>query len=110
MPRDSLGEFEQLVLLAILRLGDNAYGILIRDEIEKRACRPASLGAIYTALDRLEQKKLVTSWSGGATAERGGRSKRYFQVEAAGQLALKESLSATKRMAAGIERLLGGAR
>lgn len=110
MSRDSLGGFEQLLLLAILRLGDDAYGITIRDEIENRARRPASLGAIYTALDRLEQKKLVCSWAGGATAERGGRAKRFYRVEAAGQLALKESLSVTQRMAAGIERLVGGAR
>lgn len=109
MPRDSLGDFEQLVLLSILRLGADAYGISIRDEIENRARRTASLGAIYTALDRLEQKKLVSSWTGGATAERGGRAKRFYKLEAAGQAALRESLQATKRMAAGVEQLLGGA-
>jgi len=110
MSRDSLGDFEQLVLLAILHLGDEAYGISVRDEIEDRAGRTASLGAIYTALDRLEQKKLVSSWTGGATPERGGRAKRFYKVEAAGQVALKESLAATKRMAAGVEQRLGGAR
>lgn len=110
MSRDSLGDFEQLLLLAILRCGDDAYGITIRDEIENRACRSASLGAIYTALDRLEQKKFVSSWTGGATAERGGRAKRFYRVEAAGHAALRESLTATKRMTAGIAQLLGGAR
>jgi DNA-binding PadR family transcriptional regulator len=106
----SLGDFEQLVLLAILRLGDDAYGITIRDEIETRADRTPSIGAIYTALDRLEQKKLVTSWTGGATPERGGRAKRFYRIQAAGQSALEESLAATKNMTAGIEHLLGGAR
>jgi len=106
----SLGEFEQLVLLAILRLGDDAYGIRIRDEIEDRARRTTSLGAIYTALDRLEQKNLVASWTGDPTPQRGGRAKRFYRLEAAGQSALKASLAATKRMTAGVEQLLGGAR
>jgi PadR family transcriptional regulator, regulatory protein PadR len=110
MSRDSLGDFEQLLLLAILRRGDDAYGITIRDEIDKRAGRSASLGAIYTALDRLEQKKFVSSWTGGATPERGGRAKRFYRVAAAGQAALRESLAATKRMTAGIEQLLGSTR
>ena len=109
MPRDSLGDFEQLVLLAILRLRDDAYGIRIRDEIEERGGRTASLGAIYTALDRLERKKFVSSWIGGATAERGGRAKRYFQIEAAGQIALKDSLAASRRMSAGLAQLRRGA-
>jgi PadR family transcriptional regulator PadR len=110
MPRDSLGDFEQLVLLAILRLGEDAYGLRIREEIADRARRTASLGTVYTALERLERKRLVSSWTGGATAERGGRSKRFFKVEAAGLLVLKESLSATKRMATGVEVLFGGLR
>jgi PadR family transcriptional regulator PadR len=106
----ALGDFEQLLLLAILRRGEDAYGISVRDEIEDRTGRTASLGAIYTALDRLEEKKFVSSRLGGATAERGGRAKRFYQVEAAGQTALEESLRATKRMTVGIEPLLGGAR
>jgi PadR family transcriptional regulator, regulatory protein PadR len=105
----SLGEFEQLLLLAILRRGDDAYGISIRDEIEDRTGRSASLGAVYTALDRLEEKKFVSSWLGGATAERGGRAKRFYRIEAAGQALLKESLLATKRMTVVVEHLLGGA-
>ncbi len=108
MPRDSLGDFEQLVLLAILRLPDGAYGLRIQEEIEDRAHRTASLGMVYTALERLEQKNLVTSWSGGSTSERGGRSKRFFQVKAAGMQALRKSLAATKKMAEGVEVLSGG--
>jgi DNA-binding PadR family transcriptional regulator len=65
---------------------------------------------VYTALDRLEQKRFVSSWTGGATAERGGRAKRFFKVEAVGLSALKESLSATKRMTSGVEALIGGLR
>ena len=108
MPRDSVGDFEQLVLLAILRLADEAYGLRIQEEIGHRAHRVASLGMVYTALERLEQKKFVSSWSGGATSERGGRSKRFFKVEAAGMRALRKSLAATKRMTAGVEGLVGG--
>ena len=108
MSRDSLGDFERLLLLAILRCGDHAYGISIRDEIEHNAGRSASLGAIYTGLDRLEQRRFVSSWTGGATAARGGRAKRFYRVEAAGQTALRESLGATKRMVTGIEQMLGG--
>jgi DNA-binding PadR family transcriptional regulator len=108
MSRDSLGDFEQLVLLAILRLPDEAYGLRIQAEIEVRAHRTASLGMVYTALERLEHKKFVSSWSGGATSERGGRSKRFFKVEATGMQALRKALAATKKMAAGVEALVGG--
>lgn len=110
MARDSLGDFEQLILLAILRLPDEAYGLRIQEEIEERAHRTASLGMVYTALERLEQKKFVSSWSGGATSERGGRSKRFFKIEAAGMRALQKTLAATKRMAAGVEALVGDSR
>jgi DNA-binding PadR family transcriptional regulator len=110
MARDSLGDFEQLVLLAILRLPDEAYGLRIQEEIDERARRTASLGMVYTALERLEHKKFVSSWSGGATSERGGRSKRFFKVEGAGMRALQKSLAATERMAAGVGALVGGPR
>lgn len=102
----ALGELEQHLLLGILQRGEDAYGITIRDEIEERTGRCVSLGAIYTALDRLEEKKFVSSWLGGATAERGGRAKRFYRLEAAGEAALKESLRATKRMTVGLEQLL----
>jgi len=104
-----LGEFETLVLLAILRLGDDAYGMRIHQEIQSRAGRNSSLGALYTTLDRLEQKGYVSSWVGDPTAERGGRAKKYFEIKAPGQLALRRSYEATRRMAKGLEPQLGGA-
>ena len=84
-----LGEFEQLVLLAVLRLDENAYGVPIRQEIENCTGRTAAIGAVYATLDRLEQKGLVASRLADATAERGGRAKRYFHVNAEGKAALK---------------------
>ena len=89
--RDYLGEFEQVVLLAIMRLGDDAYGVTIRREIEARTDRDVSLGAIYPTLHRLEEKELVSSYTGEPTATRGGRSKRHFRLEAEGHVALKRS-------------------
>lgn len=103
----TLGEFETLVLLAILRLRDEAYGMRIHLEIEDRADRQCSLGALYTTLDRLEQKGYVSSSLGEATRERGGRAKKYFQIKAAGQRALKNSYAATRKMAEGLEPQLG---
>lgn len=106
MPRgDSLGEFEQLVLLALLRLGDDAYGLGVQRELKARAGRVASIGAIYTTLDRLEAKRLVRSETGESTAERGGRAKRIFHVTAAGRSALSDSMAAMRSMAAGLRGL-----
>lgn len=105
---DPLGEFETLVLMAILRLGDSAYGMRIHLELEEQAGRRCSYGALYTTLDRLEQKGYVSSWTGDPTPERGGRAKKYFQIEALGEAALKQAYAATRRMAQGIEPLLGG--
>jgi PadR family transcriptional regulator PadR len=96
--RKYLGEFERLVLLAILRLGGQAYGMKIRLEIKNRANRDSSLGAIYTTLDRLESKGLVSSWRGDPTPERGGRSKRFFKLEATGQQALLQAEEAAAAM------------
>lgn len=79
-----LGEFEEIVLLAILHLGDNAYGMTIRQTVEEASKRTISIGAIYTTLERLEQKGFVSSRQGEATPERGGRAKKYFKVEGAG--------------------------
>lgn len=107
--RKYLGEFEQLVLLAILRLRDNAYGLRIRTEIKDRANRTASLGAIYTTLDRLEAKGLVSSWTGDPTPERGGRAKKFFKLEASGQLALQEAQAVSDGMTAGLAPLFEGA-
>src|ERR1700748_757564 len=79
-----LGEFEQIVLLAILRLEDSAYGVTIRTEIAKCTRREPAPGALYTTLDRLEEKGLVTSRYGDPTTQRGGRAKRYFKVSGLG--------------------------
>src|ERR1700731_3351483 len=82
--RDYLGEFEHIVVLALLRLGDKAYGVTVRQEIELRISREVSIGAIYATLDRLEAKGYVKSHLGDPTPERGGRSKRFFRVLAKG--------------------------
>jgi PadR family transcriptional regulator PadR len=100
--RDHLGEFEQLVLLAILRTRGDAYGMMIRREIEKRTGRNTSIGAVYLTLERMEQKGFVTSDLGEATPERGGRAKRFFTVNPSGRQALRESLNAVSKMADGL--------
>lgn len=99
--RDHIGEFEQLVLLAILRLGANAYGMTIRREIEERAQRKTSIGALYMTLERLEQKGFIVSDVGKATPERGGRAKRFFTLNPGGREALRTSLESVRRMADG---------
>jgi DNA-binding PadR family transcriptional regulator len=104
-----LGEFEQLILLGLLRLGSDAYGMRIRREIEERTERSVSLGAVYTTLERLETKGFVSSWVGEPTAERGGRAKKFFRIEANGSSALKRSLTASANMATGLV-LRGGLR
>jgi PadR family transcriptional regulator len=108
MGRENLGDFEQLVLLAVLRLGSEAYGARIREEIEQRAERSCSLGALYTTLERLEEKGFVSSRLGESTPERGGRAKKYFKIEAAGSTALQQAYAATQKMVSGLEPLLGG--
>jgi DNA-binding PadR family transcriptional regulator len=107
--KDWLGEFEQIVLLAVLQLRRDAYGFRIQQEIQQRSGRTCSLGALYTTLDRLEKKGFVSSWVGEPTPERGGRAKKYFKVEAAGEAALRQSYVANQSMVAGLEPLLGGA-
>lgn len=99
---DTLGEFEQTVLLAIVHLGDNAYGVTIRREIEERTGRSIAVGALYTALDRLERKGLVRSSTSEPTPQRGGRSKRHFVVRPAGAAALDRSHEMMRRMWAGL--------
>ena len=85
MPRRTyLGEFELMVLLALIRLGDDAYGVPISHEIEHVSGREAALGSVYAALERLEEKGLVTSVMGDPTAERGGRAKRFFRITESG--------------------------
>ena len=84
MSREALGNFELMVLLAILRVGEDAYGVPIAREIEDHSGRQAMLGSVYAALERLETKDLVASAMGDPTPERGGRAKRYFRVTAKG--------------------------
>ena len=100
--RDSLGEFEQLLLLAIVRLGDEAYGVTIRQEVEDRTGRDVAIGALYTSLDRLEQKGFVRSTMSEPTSERGGRSKRCFRIRPAGAAALRQSRERLARMWEGL--------
>jgi PadR family transcriptional regulator, regulatory protein PadR len=99
----NLGELEQLVLLAIARLGDDAYGVTVRREIATRTKRDLAFGSVYTTLARLEEKGLVASHLGEATPERGGRAKKHFVISAEGRRALRRSLSAIRTMARGID-------
>ncbi len=95
MPRgEFLGEFEQIILLAVVRLAKEAYGMAIRDEIEARTGRDVSIGSVYSALDRMERRGLVGSGLGSPTPERGGRAKRFYRIERPGVVALEDSRTA----------------
>ena len=98
-----LAEFEQLVLLAILRAGREAYGIPIRDEIAARTGREPTVGAVYKTLARLEEKGLVRSHVGDPTPQRGGRRKRFYAITASGRAELRHALAALRRMASGLD-------
>jgi PadR family transcriptional regulator PadR len=97
-----LGEFEILVLAALMRLTDQAYGVAIRNEIESRTDRNTSIGAVYATLERLETKGLVRSRKGPASPERGGRAKRFFNIEPEGQQRLEHALKTLHQMTAGL--------
>jgi PadR family transcriptional regulator, regulatory protein PadR len=101
----SLGEFEQIVLLAILRLGDDAYGVTLRSEIDACTGRNPSPGALYTTLDRMETKGLVTSRIAGPTPERGGRAKRFFTLTRPGRSALVSAQRAYRNLLEGVDLL-----
>ena len=101
--RIHLGEFEQLLLFALARLGAEAYGVTIAREIETRTGRAVSAGAIYTALERLEGRGFVASRLGEPTPQRGGKRKRYYRLEAAGVSALRRSQEALRAMARGLK-------
>jgi DNA-binding PadR family transcriptional regulator len=101
-----LGEFEQIVLLALVRLGSDAYGATVRREIEARAGREVSISAVYTTLERLEQKGQVRSRIGEPTPERGGRRRRHFELLPLGARSLRDAYNALTGMTAGIERRL----
>ena len=97
-----LGEFEQIVLLAVLRLGEDAYGVTILNEIAARTGRNPSPGALYTTLHRMEDKGLVTFRDGSPTRERGGRAKRFVQVTPAGRNAVASAQAAYRSLLEGL--------
>jgi DNA-binding PadR family transcriptional regulator len=97
-----LGDFEQILLFAVLRLGPAAHGAAVRLEIERRIGRVVSPGAAYTALDRLEERGFVLSWIGETAAGRGGRRRKYYRLSAQGARALARSYADLRSMAAGL--------
>ena len=99
---ESVGEFEQLILFAVVRLDADATAVTIREEIETRTTRTISSGALYTALDRLEGRGFVSSRLGEPTAARGGKRKRHYTLEPAGARALSRSYDALRMMASGV--------
>ena len=106
MPDIYLGELEQIVLLAVLRLGDEAYGVPILEQIAAQTGRQIARGALYTALERLETKGCLRSRVGEPLPERGGRARRYFSVTPAAVRALKQSKLALMRLWNGLEQIL----
>jgi len=106
MPEIHLGDLEQIVLLAVLRLGEKAYAVPILEEIQAQSGRRLARGALYTALDRLEKKGCLRSRLGEPLAERGGRARRYFTVTPVALRALKDSRLALLRLWRGLESLL----
>jgi DNA-binding PadR family transcriptional regulator len=103
MSHTGLGEFEQLVLLAIAHLEGEAYGVPIVEEIERRTGRAVARAAVYVTLRRLEEKAFVSSWMSDPTPERGGKGRRYVKLEAAGVRALREARQASERMWRGLD-------
>jgi PadR family transcriptional regulator, regulatory protein PadR len=105
---DSVGQFEQVVMTAILTLGENAYGVTIHRKVgELSHPRSVSLGAVYVTLDRLEDKGFISSWLSEPTTERGGRSKRHYQMQALGERVLRESINAAQRIFEALEETWG---
>jgi DNA-binding PadR family transcriptional regulator len=105
---DSLGQFEQIILTAILSLHDKAYGVTIHEKaVQLAAPKSISLGAVYVTLDRLEDKGLISSRLSDPTPERGGRSKRLYRLEALGERALEESATTAKRVWETVEEIWG---
>ena len=104
----AIGQFEQLVLTAVLTLNENAYGVTVHGAVaELAAPRSVSLGAVYATLDRLEDKGLIRSWLSDPTPERGGRSKRHYRLQPEGENALRESALTAKRVCDVVERSWG---
>lgn len=103
----TLGVFELMTMLALMRLAREAYGVALAQEIEAVTGRTVALGSIYTTLERLEEKGLVRSIVGESTARRGGRAKRYFYVTTSGLRAVRETQAALAALAKGLPRLRG---
>ena len=96
---DTLGQFEQLVLTAILALGGNAYGVTIHVKVEELSKpRKVARGAVYATLDRMEDKRLIASWLSDPTPQRGGRSRRHYRLEKSGEKALREAANIAQRL------------
>jgi len=106
--RDQLGSFELMVILVLIRLGENAYGVPICEELEKRTGRDVAVGSVYAALERLEDKGFVTSELGEPTPERGGRAKKYFHMTARGLKEVKETQRSLVKLWQGLPELQGG--
>lgn len=102
-----LGDFEQLVLLGVLRLGEGAYGAAIRQEIHSRSGRDVSINAVYTTLDRLETKGLLLSSIGEPTAQRGGRRRKFYAVNPSGMSAIRQACHTFRSMVDGLDDRLG---
>jgi|SRR5580704_12299073 PadR family transcriptional regulator PadR len=102
MSQDYLGAFEHVVMLALLRLPEDAYGVTVRQELEARTSREVSIGAVYATMDRLEGKGYVKSRLGDPTPERGGRSKRFFRVTPKGLLAVNRTHASLSRLLEGM--------
>ena len=103
MTHHNLGEFEQLVLLAIVHLGGEAYGIPIVEEIERRTGRSVARAAVYVTLRRLEEKRFLSSWMSEPVPERGGKPRRFVKLEAEGARALREARQVAERMWRGLD-------
>ena len=104
---EPLGEFEQMVLLAVLRSGAQAYGVTVYDELQRHAHRRVARGAVYMTLDRLETKGLLHSWTGEPTAQRGGRRRKFYGLRPAGLAAMRQAYRAFQSMADGLQDRLG---
>jgi PadR family transcriptional regulator, regulatory protein PadR len=108
MSRETVGNFELMVLLAVLRVGEKAYGVPIARELEATSGRDVLLGSVYAALDRLETKGLVASSVGDPTPERGGRAKKFFRVTAQGLREVRETRRTLVKLWHGVPELRGG--
>jgi len=108
-PREYLGDFEQLIVLAIVRLKEQAYGMRIRQEIEQRAGREVSIGAVYETLSRLEKKGFLLSQESARDQERKGRARRFYKVTGTGAEALNNSMAALRAMRPGLKPVEGTA-